>query len=150
MGIKMKKNYIWYGFLYLLAGLIFAIVSIKIDGKMSSLLAGFSGGGIGAGIMMIGKYLYWSHPVRLEQYKTRLEEEDIELKDERNEMYRDKAGRHAYKIGLIIISISIVIFSILNALDVYSSTVIILYLLFLLIFLYAFGIFSYRKLKKDK
>lgn len=150
MGVKMKKNYIWCGFVYVLVGLIFAFFSVKLDGKIGSLLAGFSGGGIGAGLMMIGKYLYWNNPVRLEQYKVKLEEEEIELKDERNEMYRDKAGRYTYQIGMIIIPISIMIFSILNALEVYTSTVIMIYLTFLWIFLYVVGIFFYKKLKKDE
>ncbi len=146
---KMNKKYLWYGFIYLTVGILFSVMSIMNEGKISSLYSGIAGGGIVGGMALLGKYFYWNNPKRTQKYKEKLEDEEINLKDERNEMYRDKAGRYAYKIGMIIIGISIILFSILNAFDIYNSSIIMTYLGILWIVLYVIGIVHYRKLKEE-
>ena len=143
------KNNLWYGICYILAGIFFVVMTCLNEGKLSSLFSGFAGAGIVVGIIMISRYFYWSNPKRVDKLSKKIENEEIILHDERNTLYRDKAGRYAYIIGMIIIPISIIIFSIINALEIYNSLLIILYLSALWIVLYVVGIVYYRKLKNN-
>ncbi|WP_394877771.1 hypothetical protein [Clostridium paraputrificum] len=143
------KNNLWYGICYLLAGIFFVVMTCLNEDKLSSLFSGFAGAGIVVGIIMISRYFYWSNPKRVDKLSKKIENEEIILHDERNTLYRDKAGRYAYIIGMIIIPISIIVFSILNALEIYNSLLIILYLSALWIVLYVVGIVYYRKLKNN-
>ena len=59
---KMKRSNLTAGILYMLAGVLLAAAAFRTNGKLSSLLFGFGGAGIGGGISLIGKYCYWNLP----------------------------------------------------------------------------------------
>ncbi|MBS6953085.1 MAG: hypothetical protein KH230_07605 [Enterocloster asparagiformis] len=143
----MKKSYLWQGIALLAVGLLCAVATVLVSGKLQSLISGFAGGGTGAGLVVLAKYWYWTRPQHAGRYQEKLEEEQICLKDERNEMFRDKAGRYTYILSLIVLAVSILMFSVLNALEIGKFRGTILYLSALLVFLYVAGIWIYRWLK---
>lgn len=143
----MKKSYLWQGIAFLAVGLLFAAAATLVPEKAQSIMSGFAGGGMGAGLMILMKYWYWTRPEHTQRYREKLEEEEICLKDERNEMFRDKAGRYTYILSLLVLALSIVLFSVLNAWEIGNFRWIILYLSALLVFLYVAGIWIYRWLK---
>ena len=125
----MKKSNLIVGILYLIAGIACLLAALFTESKLNSLLFGFSGAGIGPGLLMICKYFYWTSPKNRGRYQERLENERIELHDELKEKVRDKSGRYAYVLGLFVISISMVVFSVLGALEIIDhSRMIVLYL----------------------
>ncbi|MBY2477839.1 tellurium resistance protein TerC [Clostridioides difficile] len=143
----MEKRNLRRGIVYVVLGATFLFSCLMTKDKLSSLLVGLAGGFGFNGISIIYRYFYWNK--HKEEYREKLEEEKINLQDERNVMYRDKAGRYAYIVCMIIIPISAFVFSLLNALDIYNSLVIIIYLSVLWIVLYVVGVIYYRKLKNN-
>ena len=143
----MKKNVLWISLCYLSAGLLCALAAALAEGKASGLLAGFAGAGIGAGGVLLWKYVYWSRPQNAPRYRERAQRERIEQKDERNERLRDKAGRYTYLLGLLVLALADVTFAILDATGAYECKGLILFSGFLLLFLYIAGIVIYRRLK---
>lgn len=143
----MKRNVLWISLCDLAAGLLCAIAAALIGGKVSSLLAGFAGAGIGSGGVLLWKYVYWSRPKNVPRYRERAQREQVELRDERNERLRDRAGRYAYLLGLLVLALADVVFAILNAAGVYECKGLILFCGFLLLFLYIAGVVIYRRLK---
>lgn len=114
----MKKNRLFLGILYMLAGAVFLLAALCTDSPFGGILFGLAGAGIGPGIAMIWRYFYWSKPDRRKEYEERLETERIELHDELKEKLRDKSGRYAYLLGLGVISGSMVVFSVLGSLGI--------------------------------
>ena len=126
---NMKKSNLIASILYLMAGIACLLTALFTESKLEGLLWGFSGAGIGPGILMICKYFYWSSPKHKARYQERLENEKIELHDELKEKLRDRSGRYAYILGLLVISISMVVFSVLEAFEMIGdSRMIVLYL----------------------
>ena len=117
----MKKSNLIAGVAYVLVGVACLIVALLTETKLEGILWGFAGAGVLPGIMMIGKYFYWSSPKNKERYEERLENERIEMHDELKTKVRDKAGRYTYILGLFVISISIFAFSILSALGIMEN-----------------------------
>lgn len=113
----MKKSNLITGAAYAVVGIILLLTAILTDSKLDSLLFGFAGAGIGPGIYMICKYLYWNRPENKARYQERLEHEKIELNDELKVKLRERSGRCAYALGLVTTSASIMIFSILGKLE---------------------------------
>lgn len=111
----MKKSYLYSGIAYLVAGLVF-LAAASLDTPLKSLLYGLTGAGLCGGLMLVGKYVYWTRPSHTDTYAHRLEQEDIDLHDERKEMLRNKAGRYAYCIGLLVIAIAELTFFVLDKL----------------------------------
>ena len=134
----MKKNVLWISLCYLAAGLLCALAAALAEGK---------GAGIGAGGVLLWKYVYWSRPQNAPRYRERAQRERIEQKDERNERLRDKAGRYTYLLGLLVLALADVTFAILDATGAYECKGLILFSGFLLLFLYIAGIVIYRRLK---
>ncbi|HBR02498.1 MAG TPA: hypothetical protein DEB10_10360 [Ruminococcaceae bacterium] len=143
----MKKNNLLAGVLYMLSGVICLMIALLFDTKLGSLLFGFSGAGIGPGLMMIFQYFYWTSPKNKDRYAKRIDNQNIELNDERKQKLRDKSGRYAYLLGLAVISISIVVFSILGNLELISDyRIIVLYLFGYFVFQYVIGVIIFRYL----
>lgn len=143
----MKKNNLLIGILYMLCGAICLIIALMFETRLNSLLFGFSGAFIVPGIVIIGKYFYWTSPKNRNKYAERLENENIELHDERKEKLRDKSGRYAYLLGLAVTSFSVVLFSISENLEVItSSKLIVLYLGGYLAFQFIAGAVIFRRL----
>jgi hypothetical protein len=144
---RMKKNNLLAGVLYMLSGVICLMIALLFDTKLGSLLFGFSGAGIGPGLMMIFQYFYWTSPKNKDRYAKRIDNQNIELNDERKQKLRDKSGRYAYLLGLAVISISIVVFSILGNLELISDyRIIVLYLFGYFVFQYVIGVIIFRYL----
>ena len=146
---KMKKGNLITGILYVLFGVACLIIALLSEAKLDGILWGFSGAGIGPGIMMICQYFYWSSPKNKERYEERLENERIELHDELKTKIRDRAGRYTYNLGLLVICFSILAFGILGALEVIDTArTIVLYLGGYLLFQVIAGVVIFNKLMK--
>ena len=96
----MKKGHLFTGIGYVLAGCALLAVSLGSEGRLGSLLFGFAFAALTSGIVMIGKYCYWTRPENRERYRERLEQERVELHDELNEKLSDRSARYAYLLGL--------------------------------------------------
>lgn len=145
----MKKNNLIKGIIYLLAGFIFLIIALLTDTRLESLYFGFTGAGIGSGVMMICRYFYWNSPKNRERYQEKLEQEKIELHDELKEKLRDKSGRYAYILGLVVISFSMVLFSVLDSLDIIENgNIMVLFLGAYLTFQIILGVVIFKRLLK--
>ena len=147
---KMKKSNLIAGVAYVLVGVACLIVALLTETKLEGILWGFAGAGVLPGIMMIGKYFYWSSPKNKERYEERLENERIEMHDELKTKVRDKAGRYTYIIGLFVISIAIFAFSILSALGIMDNArMLLLCLSGYLLFQVIAGIVIFNQLMKQ-
>ena len=110
------------GVLFLLTGIGLLLAGLFTGSALGNLLFGFAGAGIGPGLFLLGRYVYWSWPSNQARYQDRQEQIRIEFRDERKEMLRDKSGRYAYVMGLLILSVPIVVLSVLGALDILPDT----------------------------
>ena len=129
----MKKSNFICGIIFLAAGMVF-LMAARLDTPFQDLFWSFAGAGIAPGVVMMAKYVYWSHPNHQAKYSEKLETETIEMHDERKEMLRGKTARYLYAYRLLAIGISIVIFDILDKLIVIEGTrIFIIY--FVLLFL---------------
>jgi len=145
----MNKSNLYTGIFCLSAGLICLFSALLTDTRLDSLLFGFAGSGIGPGIIMLFRHIYWSSAKHHEAYAKRMEAEQIELHDERKEKLRDRSGRYAYLIGLCVTGISILLFSVLGNLDLFPNyRFIVIYLGLFFIFEYLVGIFIFRYLER--
>lgn len=145
----MKKTNLIEGILFVLGGVILLCIELLTHSVLDSLLIGFAAGGICSGIVMIGKYFYWSSEKNKERYEQKLIKENIEMNDELKSMLRDKSGRYSYTIGIITVSASIVVFSILGKLQIVdNSRMIVLYFSGYLVFQIIIGIVIFRYLLK--
>jgi len=145
----MNKGSLYGGLAYLFIGSVCLVIALNSESGIRSLLFGFAGAGIGAGVAILWKYYYWTRPENKIKYQEKVENENIELHDERKTMLRDKSGRYAYIIGFIVTALSIVIFSILGSLNIIqNSKLIILYLVGYSIFQYIIGVLIYNHLNK--
>ncbi|WP_343209516.1 hypothetical protein [Anaerolentibacter hominis] len=144
----MKKSMLYTGIGYTLAGLLFIILAVATETRLDALLWGFGGAGIGPGLMMIWKYLYWTRPGKREEYESRLKTERIDLRDERKIMLRDKSGRITYVIMTGVYCLLILAASIVNVLGYLRpfSTYLVYILTFLLLFQFLCGLFVFHKL----
>lgn len=143
----MKRSNLITGLIYLAVGMICICIVLIWHPLLDALLCGFGGAGIGVGIMMIGKYIYWTRPQHTQQYREKLENESIELHDERKEQLRNKAGRYTYIIGLITICAAIIVIHILGKLGILPETEwqwINIFLFAYLVIQYVLGIVIYR------
>lgn len=145
----MKKSNFTTGLAYTIVGIILLLAAILTDSRLGSLLFGFAGAGIGPGIYMICKYLYWNRPENKDRYAAHLEQEKIELNDELKVRLRERSGRYAYALGIITVSISLMGFSILGKLELIDfPKVMLLYLSAYLLFQILAGIMIYKHLLK--
>ena len=145
----MQRYDLIKGILFVLGGCLLLGIGLLTDNALDSLLIGFAAGAIAPGIVMIGRYFYWSMPANTERYREKMENEQIELHDELKTKLRDRSGRYSYMIGIITVSASIVLFSILGKLGIISDPrTIILYLTAYLIFQIGIGIVLFRRLLK--
>ena len=85
----MKKSILYTGIGYTLLGVISLIIALLTEFKFEGILWGLCGAGIGPGITMISKYVYWSKPENKVRYNEKVKIEKIEMDDERKVMIRD-------------------------------------------------------------
>lgn len=117
----MKKSNRNLGVIFMLAGIMFLITALLTDTKLDGLFFGFAGSGIGPGILMILKYIYWSSPKNKDRYMEMLENERIEIHDELKEKLRGRSAQYTYTIGLFVISFSTVLFTVLDSLEIIEN-----------------------------
>lgn len=146
----MKKSNLYVGIGYVLAGLtcLAAVIFLPAPEGLRSILCGLGGGGVVPGLMMIGKYFYWSRPENAPRYQARLDAEAIEMKDELKEAVRNQAGCLAYRVGILVISLSLLVFAVLGGLGVLDNLVISLYLFGYLVFQLVIGGWLFKRLMK--
>lgn len=146
----MKKSDLYSGLGYLALGLALWLWAARIPGEAAGLLWGFGGACFGPGLMLVGKYFYWSAPKRRDEYAARLEEERIALGDELQTQLRDKSGRHAYNFGLLVLAVALPLLAALDALGIIGdSRPLVLFLAaYLLLQLVAGWVFFARLSKK--
>ncbi len=126
---EMRKSNLKVGIVYSVGGLIFLMITLLIDSRLSSLLFGMAFAAACSGISMVCRYLYWNAEGNRERYAEKLAQEEIEIHDELKVKLRDKSGRYAYVLGLGVISVSIVVFGILGQLEIIGdSRLIVLFL----------------------
>ena len=65
----MKKGHLIEGIIFVLGGVALLIVALTTDSVFGSMMFGFGGGAIGAGIGMICRYFYWSAPKNKDRYQ---------------------------------------------------------------------------------
>lgn len=146
----MKRSYLITGVLYVAAGTLLLVASALTENRLGALLFGFGFAGIGPGVVMMGRYWYWTRPERQAQYQERLEAERIELRDELNQKLSDRAGRYAYLAGLGVTALAIVVVSLLTVLEVIPcGRLMVLYLGGYLILQVVLGRVFYRRLRKQ-
>lgn len=144
----MKKTQLISGIIYTLLGLALLLAAIFTNTEIG-MLYGLGGALTGPGLVMMGKYFYWSRPKNRQRYEERLENERIEMNDELKQKLRDRSGRYAYVLGLVTVSLSIFVIGILEDLGLIGdSRPMILYLAVYLIFQVVAGIVIFNRLLK--
>ena len=147
----MKKSKLFLGITYLIGGIIALNFAIKnTNDSASGLLSGLAGAGMGPGIALIFKYIYWSRPKNKEKYEEIMKKEKINLLDERNEVIRDKSGRETNKIMSIVLFVLVLIFMGLSILEIFMpfSKQVTILLSGFMIFQIICGIVIYKKVSK--
>lgn len=144
----MKKTQLISGIIYTLLGLALLLAAIFTNTEIG-MLYGLGGALTGPGLVMMGKYFYWSRPKNRQRYEERLENERIEMNDELKQKLRDRSGRYAYVLGIVTVSLSIFIIGILEDLGLIGdSRPMVLYLAAYLIFQVVAGIVIFNRLLK--
>ena len=144
----MKKFQLISGIIYTLLGLAILLAAIFTDTEIG-MLYGLGGAMTGPGLVMMGKYFYWSRPKNRQRYEERLENERIEMNDELKQKLRDRSGRYAYVLGLVTVSLSLFVIGILDSLGLIgNSRPMVLYLGAYLIFQVIAGIVIFNRLLK--
>lgn len=146
--VKMKKTELIWGFVYMLFGLACLLAAMFTDSRLDGFLFGFSGAGLGPGLMMIFRYFYWNSEKNRDKYRELLENQRIERNDELKERLRDKSGRRAYILGILIVCLSIMVFSLLDALGIVEGRLMVIYLGGYLAVQLAAGIIIFNRLLK--
>ena len=144
----MKKTQLISGIIYTLLGLALLLTAIFTNTEIG-MLYGLGGALTGPGLVMMGKYFYWSRPQNRQRYEERLDSERIEMNDELKQKLRDRSGRYAYVLGMVTVSLSIFVIGILEDLGLIGdSRPMILYLAAYLIFQVVAGIVIFNRLLK--
>ncbi|MEI3102368.1 MAG: hypothetical protein V8T45_11805 [Oscillospiraceae bacterium] len=144
----MKKTQLISGIIYTLLGLALLLTAIFTNTEIG-MLYGLGGALTGPGLVMMGKYFYWSRPQNRQRYEERLDNERIEMNDELKQKLRDRSGRYAYVLGMVTVSLSIFVIGILEDLGLIGdSRPMILYLAAYLIFQVIAGIAIFNRLLK--
>ncbi len=144
----MKKTQLISGIIYTLLGLALLLTAIFTNTEIG-MLYGLGGALTGPGLVMMGKYFYWSRPQNRQRYEERLDNERIEMNDELKQKLRDRSGRYAYVLGMVTVSLSIFVIGILEDLGLIGdSRPMILYLAAYLIFQVIAGIVIFNRLLK--
>ena len=144
----MKKTQLISGIIYTLLGLALLLTAIFTNTEIG-MLYGLGGALTGPGLVMMGKYFYWSRPQNRQRYEERLDSERIEMNDELKQKLRDRSGRYAYVLGMVTVSLSIFVIVILEDLGLIGdSRPMILYLAAYLIFQVIAGIAIFNRLLK--
>lgn len=144
----MKKTQLISGIIYTLLGLALLLTAIFTNTEIG-MLYGLGGALTGPGLVMMGKYFYWSRPKNRQRYEERLDSERIEMNDELKQKLRDRSGRYAYVLGMVTVSLSIFVIGILEDLGLIGdSRPMILYLAAYLIFQVVAGIVIFNRLLK--
>ncbi len=144
----MKKTQLISGIIYTLLGLALLLTAIFTNTEIG-MLYGLGGALTGPGLVMMGKYFYWSRPQNRQRYEERLDSERIEMNDELKQKLRDRSGRYAYVLGMVTVSLSIFVIGILEDLGLIGdSRPMILYLAAYLIFQVIAGIAIFNRLLK--
>lgn len=144
----MKKTQLISGIIYTLLGLALLLTAIFTNTEIG-MLYGLGGALTGPGLVMMGKYFYWSRPKNRQRYEERLENECIEMNDELKQKLRDRSGRYAYVLGMVTVSLSIFVIGILEDLGLIGdSRPMVLYLAAYLIFQVVAGIVIFNRLLK--
>lgn len=143
----MKKSILYTGIGYTLLGVISLIIALLTEFKFEGILWGLCGAGIGPGITMICKYVYWSKPENKVRYNEKVK---IEMVDERKVMLRDKSGCITYRIMIAIYCILIMTFAVLAVFEYFMpfSQYAVIGLSILLIFQHICGIVIFNRLNK--
>lgn len=144
----MKKTQLISGIIYTLLGLALLLTAIFTNTEIG-MLYGLGGALTGPGLVMMGKYFYWSRPQNRQRYEERLDNERIEMNDELKQKLRDRSGRYAYVLGMVTVSLSIFVIGILEDLGLIGdSRPMVLYLAAYLIFQVVAGIVIFNRLLK--
>jgi len=146
----MKKSMLYAGVGYILFGIICTAIALIFEFKFEGFLWGMGGAGIGPGIIMVWKYMYWSKPENRDEYNERLRVEKIQMSDERNVMIRDKSGRITYLIMIGVYCVLLMIFSLSTTMGWFMpfAKYIVILLSILLIFQLICGIIVFNNLNK--
>ena len=145
----MKKGHLFTGIGYVLAGCALLAASLGSEGRLGSLLFGFAFAALTSGIVMIGKYCYWTRPENRDRYREKLDRENTELRDELNQKLSERSGQYAYLIGLGVTAAAIVVFSLLDVLEVIrGGRLLVGYLGAFLVFEIMIGQVIYRRLRR--
>ena len=145
----MKKGHLFTGIGYVLAGCALLAASLGSEGRLGSLLFGFAFAALTSGVVMIGKYCYWTRPENRDCYREKLERENTELRDELNQKLSEKSSQYAYLIGLGVTAAAIVVFSLLDVLEVIrGGRLLVGYLGAFLVFEIVIGQVIYRRLRR--
>lgn len=146
----MKKSILYTGIGYTLLGVISLIIALLTEFKFEGILWGLCGAGIGPGITMICKYVYWLKPENKVRYNEKVKIEKIEMVDERKVMLRDKSGCITYRIMIAIYCILIMTFAVLAVFEYFMpfSQYAVIGLSILLIFQHICGIVIFNRLNK--
>ena len=144
----MKKSQLISGITYTLLGLAILLAAIFTDTEIG-MLYGLGGAMTGPGLVMMGKYFYWSRTKNRQRYEERLENERIEMNDELKQKLRDRSGRYAYVLGLVSVSLSLFVIGILDSLGLIGDSLpLVWYLSAYLIFQIIAGIVIFNRLLK--
>ena len=133
----MKRSELYFGFGYLLAGILFLVLGFSIQSRLAGIMIGLGGACLGPGLVMIFKYFYWTRPEKRQQYA-----------DELRQSLLNKSSRYTYLLGLQVISLSTLVFAVLDTLEILDALVFVFYLGGYLLFQLAAGIIIFNWLLK--
>lgn len=133
----------------LFAGIIFIILAFYTKETAGNYLFGFGGGLLGAGLMTLWSYAYWSRPSQEEVYTEKMLLTEIEQKDELKEKLRDKSGRYAYLLSFGLSIAGLMVLMILWAFGIQLRMDVMINMLAIYMLFQAFsGILIYRVISK--
>jgi hypothetical protein len=145
----MEKKKLTEGIIFVAVGVVLLLVAFLTESIFDGIFAGFSGGALGVGIMLIIKYFRISSPQNAEKYRKIEEQKDIAVHDELNIKLRDQSCRIVYKINFWILCLSMPVFSILGAMGVVKEyKIIVMYLFALLVAQVVLGCIVFNQLRK--
>lgn len=145
----MKKTNLYLGILLLFIGFVCLSAASGLKSGAEGLLPGLAGVGIGGGIIVLFRFLYWSNPKNQDKYKEKTGKENQDFFDQRKAALWDKAAKYAYVTGAVVIAVSIVIFSIWESLDKTANFLpLITYLTGFMLFQIVIGILIFSYLNK--
>lgn len=142
----MKKRNLYIFIINILGGV--SLILFDLYGPLpdtNSALWGAGCGVIGASLVHLFRYFYWSRPENAPRYEEKVAEQQLNLHDERKTMIREKAGRQAFIYSFYAQIVLYVVLTVTKLITPYAS---IIFMIFWFVQLYG-SRFLQRRLESE-